>query len=192
MKSIFLIVAIISAQTFAHEHHNHKSMEMKAKKPISGASIYNLKEKWSDQEGKLIQLQDLVGKKVVLAMVYLGCKSACPVLTADMKAIARKLPAGETDKVRFVLASIDPKRDSIAQLKAFSEKNKLGPNWTLLTGTDRSVRELAAALGVQYKQEKNGEFQHSNTITLLDDQGLVKVQIQGLGSDHAELLSSLR
>jgi protein SCO1 len=191
MISFLIYFVLVSLQSFAHEHHDHDLSEMRPHQPVLSASIYNLKDEWNDQNGKRIKLKELAGNKVIVAMVYLGCKSTCPILTADMKSIAHHIPTSFKDKPHFVLVSIDPKRDTVTQLKSFATKNKFDSNWTLLTGDGRGVRELAAALGVQYKQDKNGEFRHSNTITLLDDNGVIQVQVQGLGADPSELLKRL-
>lgn len=191
MKFLILYLATISFYTGAHEAHHHGSQELKAGKPISEASVYDLKGEWKSHSGSPIELRTLSGKKVVLAMVYLTCKSACPILTADMKRIASQVPPRAKGAVSFVLVSIDPDRDTVAQLRSFHDKHKLGPEWTVLTGTERTVRELAAVLGVQYKREKDGEFQHSNTITLLNERGVVKAQVQGLNADSSELSRQL-
>jgi protein SCO1/2 len=188
MKFIFLFLTILPGSLFAHEHHHG---DMKALAPVDGASIYNLNENWNDQSGKPLKLKDFSGKKVVIVMVYLACKTACPILTADMKHIASQIPPASKDQVHFVLASIDPARDKVGDLKKFAERQKLGPEFSIITGSQNGVRALAATLGVQYVQDKKGDFQHSNLITLLDEQGVVKVQVQGLGADVSQLIHAI-
>ena len=192
MKKILFVLTLIGTHAYSHEAHQHHALPAQAIKPLPGASIYQLKSQWQDQTGQPISLGSLRGKKVVIAMIYLTCKSACPILTADIKSISRSLTAQERKSVQLVLASIDPKRDTVPQLQSFFEKQKLDSNWTLLTGDENSVRELAGVLGVQYKREADGEFSHSNVITLLNEQGVVTTQVQGLGADASELTRALR
>ena len=59
-------------------------------KPITDLSIYNLPEKWTNQDGKDIELKELRGKVLVMVMIYTSCKSACPRLVADMRNIEAK------------------------------------------------------------------------------------------------------
>jgi len=49
------------------------------------------------------------------------------------------------------------------------------------------VRELAALLGVKYKQETDGAFSHSNLVTILNPAGEIVHQRTGLkgGLDEA-------
>jgi len=112
-------------------------------------------------------------------------------LTEDIKSIARKLSPEKRNETKFVLISIDPERDSVEKLKNYFQAHKLDGNWTLLTGSKSAVRELAAALGVQYNKRSNGDFNHSNLITLLDEEGVVLTQLQGLGADQQEFVKAL-
>ena len=44
-------------------------------------------------------------------------------------------------------------------------------SWTLLHGEPDDVLELAALLGLKFKEDANGQFAHSNVITILNAQG---------------------
>ena len=50
------------------------------------------------------------------------------------------------------------------------------------------MRELAAALGIVYSRDKDGEFSHSNIISLLDREGVLQTQVPGLVESHSELV----
>jgi protein SCO1 len=53
----------------------------------------------------------------------------------------------------------------------------------LLHGESDDVLELAALLGVKYKEEATGQFAHSNLITVLNADGEIVHQLVGLGQD---------
>ena len=72
-------------------------------KPITDLSIYNLPEKWTNQDGKNIELKELRGKVLVMVMIYTSCKSACPRLVADMRNIEAKIP----EEYKDVLEKVD-------------------------------------------------------------------------------------
>jgi protein SCO1/2 len=76
--------------------------------------------------------------------------------------------------------SFDTERDTPAALAQFREQRQLDAQWTLLHGDNDAVRELAALLGVKFKQEADGMFAHSNLITILNPDGEVAHQRNGL------------
>jgi hypothetical protein len=64
-------------------------------------------------------------------------------------------------------------------------------SWTLLHGDDDAVRELAAALGVGYRPDGEGGFDHAAVISLIDEKGEIVVQQRGTQASSAELLAAL-
>ena len=52
--------------------------------------------------------------------------------------------------------------------------------------------ELAALLGLQFKADANGQFAHSNVITILNAQGEIVHQEIGLNQDIKETVRILR
>lgn len=146
-----------------------------------GYSVYDLDARWRDQGGHARQLASLRGRPQVVAMIYTHCSTTCPFTVAEMKRIERESPRD----VGFVLVSLDPARDDPARLAMFaSERGLDASRWTLLDGTDDSVRELATVLGVRYRRVSPEELAHSNALTLLDADGAVAYQHAGL--DAAE------
>jgi protein SCO1/2 len=57
--------------------------------------------------------------------------------------------------------------------------------WNLLQGGSEDIQEIAALLGVKYKKESNGDYAHSNVITVLNPQGEIVWQQTGLNQDTA-------
>jgi protein SCO1/2 len=72
-------------------------------------------------------------------------------------------------------------------------ERKLNPaHWMLFQGSEHSVRDLAAALGIGYRKDENGDFDHAYSITLLDADGVVAYQQTGVQPDTDEFLSKLK
>ena len=155
--------------------------------PFSKESIYQLDVTFTDDAGKTVALGELRGRPVVLNMFFASCGYACPLLVTDMQAIREKLPAGVRERALFVLVSFDVARDTPAALAAYRAQRSLDQQWVLLHGSDDAVRELAALLGVKYKQEADGMFSHSNLVTILNPAGEIVHQRTGLkgGLDEA-------
>jgi protein SCO1/2 len=147
---------------------------------FSPASLYQLDATFTDDHGQPFTLGQLRGRPVVLTMFFASCGYACPLLLTDMQAIRAKLPAEIRDRAAFVLVSFDTVRDTPAALAQYRQQRQLDGQWTLLHGDDGAVRELAALLGVKFKQEADGMFAHSNLITILNPTGEVVHQRTGL------------
>ena len=176
----------------ANAHEGHSDRAEKSAKPIPGESIYNLKTKWTSIEGASVSLSSLRGRPVVAAMGYTSCESACPVIVEDMKRIETSLPKKDQAAVTFVFFSFDSARDTPARLKDFSAIHKLDlTRWQLFQGTPQSVRALAAVLGISFKKDADGNFDHANVISLIDSDGVVKHQQTGLKQDPKDFQAKL-
>lgn len=176
-----------------HAHHRHHAgLQIPAEAPLSGASLFHVESTFTTQAGKDLQLKELGGKPSVVAMVYTHCEHACPMIVADMKAIEKGLSDEQRRGVHFVLASIDPERDTVERLSAFAKQASLdASHWTLLRAEAGTVRELAAVLGVKYRPEPPSDFAHSNLLTVLDADGVIVHRQEGLGSDPKDSISAL-
>ncbi len=162
-----------------------------ASAPFSKESIYQLDGRFTDDSGRPIALGSLRGHPVVLDMFFASCGYACPLTVTDMQAIRAKLPTAVRDRAVFVLVSFDVARDTPAALAQYRAQRGLDNQWVLLHGNDDSVRELAALLGVKYKQNADGSFSHSNLITFLNPQGEVVHQRVGLQGGLDEAVAAL-
>jgi len=167
----------------------------KPETPVSGGfskeSLYQLEVTFTDDTGKTVALGDLRGRPVVLNMFFASCGYACPLTVTDMLAIQERLPAAQRAQTVFVLVSFDIARDTTEVLAKYRTQRALDGQWVLLRGTDDSVRELAALLGVKYKQEADGMFSHSNLVTILNREGEIVHQRQGLKGGLEEIAAAL-
>lgn len=99
---------------------------------------------------------------------------------SDIQAIDRGLTPAQRKKVRIVLVTFDPKRDTASRLRDLVKKRKMDSRWLLLRGSDIQVLELAAVLGVKYRKINDVDYVHSNLISILDQQGVRRHQQVGL------------
>jgi len=74
-------------------------------------------------------------------------------------------------------------------LKTYRTQHDLSrDNWTLLRGDSDGVLDLAALLNVKFKKDAQGNFSHSNLITLLNTEGEIVYQQTGLNPDDHDLI----
>ncbi len=159
---------------------------------LPGKSIYQLDGSWTTQDNKPLKLESFRGQPVVVAMFFGSCRTACPTIIADMKRIEKAASPEAHKNTKFVLITFDPKVDTPDALKELENKFKLdGQRWTFLHGDAGSIREVASVLNVQYREVSEGQFSHTNLITLLDPNGVVTTKIEGLKMPVEPLVAAL-
>ena len=101
------------------------------------------------QDGTRVRFYDLIkGKTVAIELIYTSCRFACPLETARLAQVQRRLGDRMGRDVFFYSISIDPEHDTPAVLKAFAETFHAGPGWTFLTGRRADIERLARRLGL--------------------------------------------
>lgn len=166
------------------------------KKENTGSSIFLLDSKWQNQDGKEHHLKDLKGKNLVVVMIFTSCRTACPILVADMKKVHAKIEKNKLDDTSLVLISIDPTNDTPEVLKKFAtERNMDSAPWIFLRSDEEATREFANVLAVKYKKISPIEFSHSNIISVFDRNGELVSQEEGSGINSdavAETVNQLK
>ena len=185
LTSLLAGLAFQNTTVFAHEHEH--GAETKKIAVAKTDSVFNINDVWTSSEGKPVQLSQLNGKPTVIAMVYTSCQYVCPMIVSDMQRIEKSLSKAENGKVNYAVFSFDPDRDTPAKLKEFASAHKISPdNWTLATSNASAVRKLAVVLGIKYKKDKSGDFDHDALITILDSDGVIKYQQSSVGKNMDE------
>ncbi len=198
MKLPLLILALSSATALATTNETAAVLPpccrpLAAQTNYTDKSLFLLDSTWTSDTGRQVKLGVLRGKPQVIAMFFASCQFTCPLTVSDMQRIEAALPANLRTNTDFLLVSFDSDRDTPAALKAYRAKRELGnQSWTLLRGEPDDVRELAALLGVIYKKDANGDFAHSNVITLLNAEGEIVFQQPGLNLPTDEIISKLK
>ncbi|MCK6649648.1 MAG: SCO family protein [Bacteroidia bacterium] len=183
---LFIIIIFIGAcNTTEKQENSDDSSQVKTDDTTiatddNSASIYQLEGDWKDQNNKTLQLKELKGKIHVVAMVFTNCAYACPKLVGNIQEIESKLTIEDKKNVDFILVSFDVERDTPERLLAFSKEMSLTDNWILLHGNEEQTHELALVLGVKYDKQTDGSFSHSNIISVLDREGNITFQQEGL------------
>lgn len=160
---------------------------------LTDMSLYNLDSEWQNQEGKTVKLPELQGRVQLVAMIFTNCSYACPRIIADLKRIESDLQKSDRDDVGIVLVTMDPERDTPERLKEFATTNKLDASrWTLLTSKTENIQELGVLLNMKYRQETDGNFAHSNIISVLNEKGELVHQQEGLGTSPEATVKAIQ
>jgi protein SCO1/2 len=188
----WLVLGICGANQAPAKSECCKAAAIPPGPPLTSRSIYQVDSLWRDSNGRTLDLKQLRGKLQVVALFFASCHSACPILVHDMKRIEKALPPELKGRVEFLLVSFDAQRDTAEVLTRFQKNHGLGSNWRLVTGQPEDVLELAALLGVKFKENADGQFDHSNLITILNAEGEIIHQQLGLNSDVTTTMQKIK
>lgn len=170
----------------------NKTEEVVEDEMTSGESIFNLERKWVKQSKDSISLKDLSNKITVAAMVFTHCESACPRIVADIQRIEKAFSKEELQNIQFLLISMDPLRDTPERFIEFSKEHQLNDNWICISSNNDATMEIANVLNVRIKPLAGGGFDHSNTIHLIDKNGNIAFQQNGLAQEPTEMIEHIK
>lgn len=161
---------------------------------VAAESLYELKTNWRDTENNKVDISVAKGSYTIITMIYTGCAHACPMTISKILEIESDFSKVNFKDLKFVLASFDVKNDRPQKLKKYQIERKLNPNqWKFLSAENEDdARKLAVTLGISYKDIGDGDFSHSNLITLLDPTGKVLASINSLNADTEPLIKGLQ
>ncbi len=135
----------------------------------------------SADTGKPVTEADFRGKVVALYFGYTHCPDICPLTMSDLATALGKLGPLAKD-VRIVFISVDPARDTLPILKAYT--HAFSPEAIGLRGTMPEVDKVTARYHVAFSygpKDKDGNYvvNHSSGVYIFDQKGRVEL----LGSE---------
>lgn len=159
---------------------------------LPGDSVYQLRPGMTDQHGHPFDWTASVGQPVLVSMFYTSCKEVCPLIFETIKQNLSAIDPAERERVKVLMISFDPRRDSPAALARTAQAHHCDAHWTLVSTDEASTRKLAAVLGIQYRRLPDGDFNHSSSIILLDSQGRIVARSGKLGTIDPDLVQALK
>ena len=145
------------------------------------------------QDGAAFSMADLRGKVVALNFVFTRCTDVCPIATAKMVQIQHALGEQFGRDVFFVSVTVDPEHDTPEVLARYARALGCDPSaWAFLSGSPAAIRGVARSYGVFHDRRSGGAVDHSLLTSLVDREGMLRVQYMGERFDARELLHDLR
>jgi protein SCO1 len=152
-----------------------------------------------DEAGNAVRLGDYFGEKpVILTMVYYQCPMLC---TQILNAVTRGLQ-GTSLRIgkdfRIVTVSINPRetpRDAASKKRIYASiyaQPGVAQGWHFLTGDEKSIAELAHAVGFRYAyDQESGEYAHPSGMMVLTPEGRLSRYFYGVQYPSRDLRLSL-
>jgi protein SCO1/2 len=135
-----------------------------------------------DHDGKPFASSQLHGHYSFIFFGYTHCPDVCPATLYQFKTVAKMLQSSPDlyARTRFILVSVDPQRDTSAQLKEYVKYYH--PDFIGVTGPAENIKTFSRQMGVIYErrepEDKDGDnyiVDHSSAILMTNPDGHLQV-----------------
>ncbi|HEX9161734.1 MAG TPA: SCO family protein [Thermoanaerobaculia bacterium] len=172
-KKLFLMAAALSLSLACHYQSDLPQLF-----DVPNTKLLN-------ENGQPVTLGQNKGYVTVYDFIYTNCAGTCPMMTASMRRLTKKVPKG--DKVKFVSISVDPARDTPPVLKAYAARVRNDDRWTFLTtGNHKTLVDLAVN-GFKLVAGDPGPggdpLLHSSKFAVADKNGVIREYYGGTDGD---------
>jgi len=138
-----------------------------------------------DQNGQTTTTATLRGHVWIADFIFTSCTTICPLITAKMALLQRRL---QNPTLRFVSFSVDPTHDTPEALKRYAADWRPSESrWTLLATDQKGLEGFAASMFVIVEPGEK-DIGHSKLFFLVDAQGGVRGIYESDRNDALERL----
>jgi hypothetical protein len=108
-----------------------------------------------------------------------------------MATLQRRLGADFGSRVRFVSVTVEPEIDTPAVLTAYAKRYDADlAGWSFLTGSSAEIGDVVRRYGAYSRKVKPGDVDHLFLTSLVDRQGMLRVQYLGYRFEPEEMLQA--
>ena len=118
-----------------------------------------------DQTGRQRTDDEFRGQLMLIFFGYTYCPDVCPTSLQTMSDVLDSLGA-KADRVQPIFITVDPERDTVAQLKDYTAH--FHPRLLALTGTAAEIASVAKAYRVYYRKAEPAEADENSDDYLVD------------------------
>lgn len=126
-------------------------------------------------DGRPVDQRILNGRWSAVFFGYTNCPDTCPATLQALNAARARLTPAQRALFQVVFISVDPARDTPAQMKLYTSSQGYAPGTLVgLTGSQAQVKAAADAYRAVYAKDGSGPgytVQHSAAVYLMDPRG---------------------
>ena len=127
----------------------------------------------TNQGGQTVAVDQLKDQWSLLFFGYTFCPDICPATLAQLRQLQGQLPPETLAKLRIVLVTVDPHRDTPEQLKKYLDYFDAG--FIGLTGEEATIQKLANGVSIPFipadTSKENYTVDHSGNLVLIGPDG---------------------
>lgn len=133
---------------------------------------------FTNSEGTLVSLKNLINKPTVLDFCYYNCAGICTPLMLEVSDVIGKVkynPGLDYDIISISIDQNETTKMAADKKKAMiSMADRIVPDssWTFLTGDSTNIYKLTDAAGFRFKRSHGG-FLHKGVLIILDKSGKI-------------------
>ncbi|MDT3696099.1 MAG: SCO family protein [Ignavibacterium sp.] len=165
--------------------------------------IFRTQNTFFNQDSIQVEFPEIIKDKITLfTMIYTHCPDICPMTTHNMSLVEQRLPDNVKDRVRFVVISFDPKRDTPSIFKKYAEIRDLSfSTWSFLSGDEKNTNEVMlkfdiVAIPADSTYDDDGTLSynviHTDRISLIDQNGKLRANYKGSTADLNMLIEDIK
>lgn len=127
----------------------------------------------TNQDGQRVNQSILTGKWTAVFFGYTYCPDVCP-LTLQSLARTKAALGKDADKLQIVFITVDPERDSPANMKAYLASGGFPKGVIGLTGSSEEIKSVEKAYRVTASKSGDGDnytYNHTAVIFLMNPKG---------------------
>lgn len=144
-----------------------------------------------NQDSVVVTSESMKGKIWVAKFFFASCPTICPPMTAQMKRV-QAMTKDLEDEIQFISFSINPTHDQPSVLRQYIKDHGIDTkNWQFLTGDEAKTHELGVnsfMVHVNSDELSPGGYAHSDAITLVDKEGIVRGVYIGTSTEDVNRL----
>lgn len=193
--SFFILLGIAFLGYYYKISHERKESAL----PVVGADQNHHIAPFSfvNQDGKTITNDDVKGKICVVEYFFATCKGMCPKMNENMEKVYKAFRGNKN--VLILSHTVDPIKDTVQALKAYSLRFDADPNqWMFLTGDKKQLYDMARySYLISTEDDTAGvsadkDFIHDKHYSLVDGNGRVRGFYDGLSpGDISKLIADI-
>lgn len=140
---------------------------------------------FTDEEGRLTILADIVDRPTLLLPSYYFCPSACSQNLANLAVALSRMKALPGKDFRVIAFSFNEKESAEDARRAKKNYIKLAgklfpeKEWRFLTGSKESIVALTASLGYRFQKSGDGTYIHPSAVMAVAGNGKIIRYVYG-------------
>ena len=131
-----------------------------------------------DEEGRPVQMKNILQRPAILALVYYHCFHICPQVLVGLSDAVSKLPLAPGKDYQIITLSFDendrPSRAAEMKRNYMTAVGRPVPQdaWRFLTGDRENIEKITDAVGFRFQREPHG-FVHPSALVILGPDGKI-------------------
>jgi len=127
----------------------------------------------TNQDGQPVAVDQLKGDWTLLFFGYTFCPDICPATLAQLRQLQGQLPEETLARLKVVMVSVDPHRDTPEQLSKYL--NYFDAGFKGLTGEETTLQKFANSVSIPYipadTSKENYTVDHSGNLVIIGPDG---------------------